>query len=116
MNKKELIVINTIWYRVCKFFRKIFLKKNNMNIQNEIQSIQHDKNNNFIDNISYKEEINTFNRKKELAENLMSGKITIDDLSNAEVDEMTEYFTSYINEMNQKLEQIKKHILDMKNN
>jgi Mg2+ and Co2+ transporter CorA len=116
MNKKELIVTDTIWYRIYKFFRKIFPKKNNMNSENEIQSIQHDKNNNFIEKISYKEEINIFNRKKELAEKLMNGEITINNLSDAEVDEMTEYFTTYINEMNQKLEKIKKHILDMKNN
>ena len=117
MNKNELIVTDTLLYKICNFFRKIFPKKNNKNNENtENNFIQMKQGkNNFIQNISYKNETIEFNRKKELAEKLMNGKLSIDDLSNTEVDEMTEYFTMYINEMNQKLDQIKNFIINLKN-
>lgn len=111
MDKKELIVTNTLWYKIHNFFRNIFSKKNN---KKDFIEIKTDKNS-FMQNISYRNEITNLNKEKELAEGLMNGTMQIIDLSDAQVDEMTEYFTTYINDMNQKLEQIKNNILNWKN-
>lgn len=119
MSKKELIVTDTVWYKICNFFRKIFQKesiKNKKNIKenaNNLIQIKDDKID-FIQNISYKDEITNLNTKKDLAEKLMDGKLSINDLTDSQVDEMTEYFTMYINDMNQKLEQIKDFIVNLK--
>ena len=53
--------------------------------------------------------------KKALADKLMNGQINVDNLSNNEVKEMIEYFNNYIDEMNKKLKEIKKSIMDLKN-
>ena len=45
----------------------------------------------------------------------MDGEINVDNLSNNEVKEMIEYFNNYIDEMNKKLKEIKKSIMDLKN-
>ena len=108
MSKNELIVTDNIWYKICNFFRKIFSRNNNKKIEKILIQTEQIKNNSFKEDILYRHETTIFNRKKELAEKLMNGLIEIDDLSNHEVVEMTEYFNMYINEMNQKLEQIKK--------
>ena len=113
MNKNKLITTDTLWYKIYNFFRKIFLKKNKTNNENNFTPINQ-KTNNFMQNISYKNEIMILNRKQELAEKLMNGGLRIEDLSDGEVDEMIEYFTMYINEMNQKIKQIKNFILNMK--
>lgn len=63
------------------------------------------KKSNFIESISYRNEIITLNKKKELAEKLMGGKLKIADLSDRQVDEMTEYFKEYIDKMEQELTQ-----------
>ena len=54
--------------------------------------------------------------KNEMAKKLITGKLSVETLSDTEVDEMTDYFNSYIIEMNQKLEQIKQYIINLKNN
>lgn len=116
MSKKELIVTDTIGYKIYNFFRKLFSK-------NKLKEIKHDNsiqtkqdNQSFLQNITYRNEIANLNRKKEIAEKLMTGKLSIEILSDNEVDEMTDYFNVYISEMNQKLEQIKKYIINLKNN
>ena len=119
MDKKELIVTDNVWYKICNFFRKIFQKesnKNNKNAKENANNIIQTQNNkiDFMQNISYKDEITNLNTKKDLAEKLMDGKLSINDLTDSQVDEMTEYFTMYINDMNQKLEQIKDFIVNLK--
>ena len=119
MDKKELIVTDNVWYKICNFFRKIFQKesnKNNKNTKENANNIIQTQNNkiDFMQNISYKDEITNLNTKKDLAEKLMDGKLSINDLTDSQVDEMTEYFTMYINDMNQKLEQIKDFIVNLK--
>ncbi len=119
MSKKELIVTDTVWYKICNFFRKIFQKesiKNKKNIKenaNNLIQIKDDKID-FIQNISYKDEITNLNRKKDLAEKLMNGNLSINDLTDSQVDEMMEYFTIYINDMNKKIEKIKDFIVNFK--
>ena len=119
MDKKELIVTDNVWYKICNFFRKIFQKesiKNKKNIKenaNNLIQIKDDKID-FIQNISYKDEITNLNRKKDLAEKLMNGNLSINDLTDSQVDEMMEYFTIYINDMNKKIEKIKDFIVNFK--
>ena len=119
MDKKELIVTDHVWYKICNFFRKIFQKesiKNKKNIKenaNNLIQIKDDKID-FIQNISYKDEITNLNRKKDLAEKLMNGNLSINDLTDSQVDEMMEYFTIYINDMNKKIEKIKDFIVNFK--
>ena len=67
-----------------------------------------------MQSISYRNEISDLNRKNEMAKKLMTGKLSVETLSDNEVDEMTDYFNVYIIEMNQKLEQIKKCIINLK--
>ena len=115
MSKKELIVTDTIRYKIYSFFRKLFSKNKHEEVKkdNPIQTKQD--NQNFLQTISYRNQIENLNKKKEIAEKLMNGKLSIEILSDNEVDEMIDYFNVYIRDMNQKLEQIKKYIINKKN-
>lgn len=115
MSKKELMVIDTIWYKIYKFFRKIFKNRKQENYENRISIEKKDKQN-FIRNISYVDEIEKINRKENIAEKLIKNEISVNDLTDDEVDEMIQYFNKYIYEMNQKLKHIKKYIIDIRNN
>ena len=63
MNKKEIIVTNTIRYKIYRFFRRIFSKSPNKDNRNNTIQIKPD--NKFIQNISYKNEIISLNKQKE---------------------------------------------------
>lgn len=115
MSKNELIKTNSLRYKIYNFFVKLFSKNTNEdNKQNQILP-QIDKES-FEQKISCREKIAKLNMKKELAKKLMSGELKIKELSDIQVDEMTEYFDSYINEMNQKLNKVKNDIIYFRNN
>ena len=112
-NNKPIKYDNSTWIKIKSFFVKIFSKKNkDINIiENRVET----NNTHFLEDISYREEIKELNKKKALADKLMDGEINVDNLSNNEVKEMIEYFNNYIDEMNKKLKEIKKSIMDLKN-
>ena len=112
-NNKPIKYDSTTWGKIKSFFIKIFSKKNkDINI---IENREETNNTHFLEDISYREEIKELNKKKALADKLMDGEINVDNLSNNEVKEMIEYFNNYIDEMNKKLKEIKKSIMDLKN-
>ena len=114
MSKKEIIVTNTLGYKIYNFFRKIFSKNKDKKVKqdNSIKGKKNKDNQDFLKNISYRNEIENLDRKKKIAKQLMTGELSIKTLSDEEVDEMTDYFNIYIIQMNQKLDKIKKHIID----
>ena len=126
----SLIKTNSIWYKVKRFFSKIFGEKNNNISEDNITSknvitkkvedvnekieTQNEVEKSFKEGISYKEEIQEKNRKEEIANELLNGRIDVYDLSDEEVDEMTKYFTEDIEKQNKELKRIKNHIIQMK--
>ena len=70
--------------------------------------------NSFIQNISVKEEIENQNRKKAMADKIIKKEISIYDLNDEEVIEMTAYFTEDIKKIDEELLRIKNHIKKMR--
>lgn len=106
MNNK-LIKTNSLWYKIKTFFKNIFLKKKTI-IEKQVQVSN---NGRFEQNLKAK--FNKENEKKDLAEKLLYGEVGINELNETEVDEMTEYFTRDIEDIDSELLRIKKHILAM---
>ena len=113
MNNK-LIKTNTIWYKIKSFFKKIFIKKRDININKLQEESNLKQKSELFNNISVKEEIEENNRKKDLAEKLLYGEIGSSELTEEETDEMIEYFTEDIQKINNELERIRNHIISMK--
>lgn len=109
----ELIPTNSLWYKIKNFFRKIFLKEKEDNLNN-IKSLKSIETNNIIafsDNLKEKFEIES--QKQALAEKLLYGELNASELNENEVDEMTDYFTKDIQNIDNELLRIKQHILAM---
>ena len=110
----ELIPTNGLWYKIKNFFRSLFLKEKTYTI-NEINTIeQEQKNSNSIYDSNLKEKIEEENKKKVLAEKLLYGELGTSELNETEVDEMIEYFTKDIQNIDNELLRIKQHILVMR--
>lgn len=114
MIKNELISTNGIWYKIKKSFKSIFskeklYKKNETKIANNEQE-----NSNLVYDDSLKEKFEKEQAKRVLAEKLLCGEIGTSELNETEVDEMTGYFTNDIQNIDNELLKIKKHILDMR--
>lgn len=126
----SLIKTNSVWYKIKRFFSKIFGEKKdnireNINTSkniidktveevNEKIEIKKETEKTFKEEISYKEEIKEKNRKEEIANELLNGRTDVYDLSDEEVDEMIEYFTADIEKQNKELQRIKNNIIQMK--
>ena len=89
MNNK-LIPTNGLWFKIKKILRKIFVS---------------------VDNL--KDKLKKENETKNLSEKLLLGELGTSELDEKEVDEMTEYFTKDIQNIDNELIIIKKHILAM---
>lgn len=63
---------------------------------------------------SLKKEMNENSRKKYLAQKLLYGEIGPSDLTEEEIDEMTNYLKKDIQEMDVELMKIRQHILQIK--
>jgi len=111
MNNKQLIITNTLWYKIRNLFSKIFIKKNE-----KTEDIQSVKDNDFTDNISYRDRIIISSKQKEVADAIMKGNKKIELLSDNEVKDMIEYFIKYNRKMNQDIERIRKNIINLRNN
>ena len=114
MRNTKLIPTNGLWYKIKKFFRSLFFKEKSYNIDENNIAEKEQENNNFthIDNL--KEEFKKENKKKVLAEKLLYGELGTIELNDDEVNEMTEYFNKDIQNIDNELLRIKKHILAMR--
>ena len=125
----SLIKTDGLWYKIKQFFGNMFSgDKYNSRVEIKEDSGDYgniDKTNNIVKNdsetkesfktdISYKEEIKEQNRKEIIAAKLLNGDIDSYDLSNEEVNEMTEYFMNDIEKQNKELQRIKERIIQMK--
>ena len=107
----QLIKIDTIWYKIKSFFKKLFNRKKYSVVE---KNIQKPSTNNFQESISVKKELSEQSRKEDMALKLINDDIDVWDLTDEEVDEMTEWFKKDIEEKDRELNRIKKHILKMR--
>jgi len=116
--ENKIVKTDTIWYKIKSFFRRLFSKKEKKLKQEIVEELkqekQEDKKILFKQEITFREEIEEVNQKDKLAQELLDGKINCEELSDEEVDEMTEYFRKDIEKQEQELERIKKHILEIR--
>ena len=108
MNKR-LIKTDTIWYKIKNSFNT-----NKSDFINESSSIEKIESQTFINNLSVKEEIENQNRKKAMANRIIKREISIYDLEDQEIDEMIDYFTDDIKNIDEELIKIKENIRRMK--
>ena len=107
----ELIPTNSLWYRIKKFFKNIFFKEKKYEIK-DIEDFRISTANNTINN-NLKEKFEIENKKQALANKLLYGEISTSELEDNEVDEMTDYFSTDIKNIDNELLRIKQHILNM---
>lgn len=113
MNNK-LIQTNGVWYKIKNFFKRIFFRKKYVAYINETKAtFEQQKSNNSVSTDNIKEKFTRENEKKALAEKLLYGELGTSELDETEVDEMTEYFTKDIQNIDNELLRIKQHILAM---
>ena len=112
MNNK-LIPTNGLWYKIKKAFLKIFFKEKSYSINETKITIKQQENNNLVSVDNLKEKFERENEKKALAEKLLYGESGVSELNEIEVDEMTEYFTKDIQNIDNELLRIKRHIIAM---
>ena len=105
--ENKLIKTNTIWFKIKNFFKKIFKRKKN----NEAIEIT---DNTPKNTMTLREKIGEYSRKKELAEKLLNNEIDVYDLTDEEVEEMTEYFVKDIEQLDTEINRVKIHIEAMK--
>ncbi|HJJ05825.1 MAG TPA: hypothetical protein OIM45_08350 [Clostridiaceae bacterium] len=109
----ELIPTNSLWYRIKKFFKKLFFKEKQSSTK-DIKSFKNSTANNIITfNDNLKEKFEMENKKHVLAEKLLYGELNTSELEENEVDEITDYFTKDIKNIDNELLRIKQHILAM---
>jgi len=113
MNNK-LIKTDGIWYKIKKMLYKLFQKREKLEIYNIEGPITKEKKA-FLDEISYREEIKESDRKNKIADRLLNTELEICDLSEDEIDEMIEYFKKDIQKQDEKINLIKKQIIEMRN-
>ncbi|MGN1297433.1 MAG: hypothetical protein ACI4VH_03240 [Clostridia bacterium] len=110
----DLIPTNGLWYKIKKFFKNIFSKTKLHNV-NEVQTSKENQiYNNVIANDNLKEKFERDTNKQLLANNLLYGVLGTSELNETEVNEMTEYFTKDIQNIDNELVKIKQHILTMR--
>ena len=109
----ELIPTNGLWYRIKKFFKNLFFKEKESGAK-DIKSFENSTTNNTITlNNNLKEKFEIENKKHILAEKLLYGELNTSELDENEVNEMTDYFTKDIQNIDNELLRIKQHILAM---
>lgn len=109
----ELIPTNSLWYRIKNFFKKLFFKEKESSVK-DIKSFENSTTNNTITfNDKLKEKFEKENKKHVLAKKLLYGELNTSELDENEVDEMTDYFTKDIKNIDNELLRIKQHILAM---
>lgn len=110
---KGLIPANGLWYKIKKFFKSILSKVKLYN-SNELQTFKENQtDNNIIANETLNEKFERDTNKQILANKLLYGVLGTSELDETEVNEMTEYFTKDIQNIDNELLRIKQHILAM---
>ncbi len=112
MNNK-LIPTNGLWYKIRNFFKRIFFREKSYGITETQITLEQQKSNNYVGSDNLKEKFERENEKKALAEKLLYGELGVSELNEIEVDEMTEYFTDDIQNIDNELLRIKRHIIAM---
>ncbi len=112
MNNK-LIPTNGLLYKIQNFFKKLFLGNKPYNIKETKITEKEQKSSDFMNDDNLKEKFERENEKKILAEKLLLGELGTSELNETEVDEMTEYFKKDIQNIDNELFIIKKHIIAM---
>lgn len=107
MENNKLIKTDTLWYKINSFFRNLFNFTKNDKVENVKEHFA-------ANNNSLRNSIEKNKSKRAFAENLLSGEVVISELTDEEVDEMTDYFTKDIEEIDRELLRIKENILRMK--
>lgn len=110
----DLIPTNGLWYKIKKFFKKIFSKAKLHNVDEIQTSKENQTYSNVIENDSLKEKFERDTNKQILADKLLYGILGTSELDETEVNEMTEYFVKDIQNIDNELVRIKQHILAMK--
>lgn len=101
----DLITTNTLWYKIKKFFGKIFNLKHKGYRSQVI--------NNIDKSLNKEKFLIELNGGTSLANRLLSYEISTNELTEKEVDEMIEYFVNDIKGINNELEKVKQHIIAM---
>ena len=113
MMNNKLIQTNGIWYKIKRFFQKIFGHKKSF-VSNEESTIEiKEKNDNSKFTNDLREKFEKEHKNHDLANKLLYGEIGPSELNEQEVDEMTEYFKKDIQNIDNELLRIKQHILYM---
>jgi len=107
--ENKLIKTDSIWYKIKNFFKGIFMKKKIINTY-QVQEQKTD----ILDNILQKEKIEENNRKKNLAQKLLDGELGSSDLTDVETEEMIDYFKEDIKNIDQELQRVKLHIIEIR--
>lgn len=112
--ENELIRTDKVMYKIRRFFLSLFIR-NNSQIYNEEEMLDSSVNDLDLNKIiSCRTETETLKIKEELARKLMEKEMSIDDLTDEEVDEMIQFFKKDIEEKGKELFLIKKQIVVMK--
>lgn len=109
----KLIPTNGKWYKIKKFFKNIFFKEKSYNANKMAINENGQTNNAFVYDNNLRNRFEKEKQKEDLAEKLLLGEIGTSELDDIEVNEMTEYFTKDIQNIDNELARIKNHILFM---
>ena len=113
MMNNKLIPTNGIWYKIKRFFQKIFGHKKSF-VSNEESTIEiKEKNDNSKFTNDLMEKFEKEHKNHDLANKFLYGEIGPSELNEQEVDEMTKCFKKDIQNIDNELLRIKQHILYM---
>lgn len=109
----KLISTDGIWYKIRRFFSNLFFKKKLVDSNNEqiIETKDKVDNQTFVNELKEKFEIE--NKKQILANKLLYGEIGASELEESETNEMIEYFTQDIQNIDREILRVKQHIISM---
>lgn len=110
MRKNKLIKTNSLWYKVRHFFNNLksrLLEKRDKEKEDKILLDEDVKG-------TYNNEFNDIYKKSNLIKRVLNREITIHELSDNEIDEITETIEKDIDNMEKELLKIKQNILIMK--
>lgn len=109
----KLIPTNSIWYKIKHFFKNIFYKGKSYSITEKNEDENELVKDESVFNDIFKAQFENNDNKLVLSDKLLYGELGISELNEKEVDEMKEYFTNDIYNIDKELLRIKEHILIM---
>lgn len=113
--ENKLITTNSLWYKIKKFIKNLFNKSKSYSNDREVaKAAFNSQNTNIRINSNLNEKFNKEKNNQELADKLLCCEIGPYELNDIEVDEMTQYFTKEINQIDNEILRIKQNIIDMK--